>query len=64
MGVVLSWEQICELSGEDDEIRKVISLLQDGVEDREQWRCVLPWFASQGDLVVVDTALPITCQLL
>ena len=56
-GVVLSWEQICELSGEDDEIRKVISLLGAGVEDREQWLSMSSWFALRGGLVVVDTAL-------
>ena len=32
-------------------------LLQARVEEREQWRSVSPWFASQGGLVVVDTSL-------
>ena len=34
-----------------------ISLLQAGVEDREQWSSVSPWYASRGGLVVVDSAL-------
>ena len=42
--MVLSWEQICRLLGEDDKIRQVISLLQAGVKDREQRRSLLPWF--------------------
>ena len=51
------WEEICDLSGEDDEIRQVISLLQAGFVDQEKWSSVLPWFALRGGLGVVDTAL-------
>ena len=39
-GVVLSWEKICEFSGEDDEIRQVISLVQAAGEEREHARAV------------------------
>ena len=47
-GAILSWKVIYDLSGEDDELRKVVSLLQAGVKDRESWAPVLPWFASHG----------------
>ena len=35
----------------------MISLLQAGVEGREQWHSMSPWFASREGLVVVGTTL-------
>ena len=55
--MILSREEICNISGEDYKIRQGISLLQVGIKNREPWAPVLPLFALRGGLVVVDTAL-------
>ena len=55
-GVILSCETICELLVKDNNIRKLMSLLQ-ARDDREQWAPLLPWFALRGGLVVVFSPL-------
>ena len=54
---VLSWEEVYGLSGEDAQIRKVISVLNAGIKDWEMCAPELPWFAHRGGLVGLDCAL-------
>ena len=56
-GVILYWETICWLLRRDNEIRKVISLLQAWEDDREQWAPMLPCFPLRGGLGIVFTPL-------